>query len=325
MNFYMFAGGTNFGFMNGANYGVTFSAPEGTPNRYIPMLTAYNCDPLVNEEGLPTPKYFACRKALYEFLGKEEPPMPDFDYKSQKTAPIALTERVSLWDTADYTKAISSKLPLNMDEMHQDYGYCLYKTTLVGDGKAITLDLPELRDRADVYLDREFIASVMREREHEPIVLTLENGREYTLELLVENMGRINFGEKIIEKKGLITPPTLDGEIIENWECLSQPMTEISSLDYKPDTAQKGPIFAKGTFKAEPNVDTFLDMRDFGKGVAYVNGFNLGRYWSLGPQYTLYVPGELLKEENTVEIFEQYALPADGKLKTSDCSIYNEE
>ena len=325
MNFYMFAGGTNFGFMNGANFGVTFNAPEGTPTRYIPMLTAYNCDPLLNEEGLPTPKYFACRKALYEFLGKDEPPMPEIDYKSQEVEPISLKKRVSLWDAADYGAAVKSKLPLNMDEMHQDYGYCLYKSVLTGDGKEKVLDLPELRDRADIYLDRKFVATVMRERDHQPIALNLEKGKEYVLELLVENMGRINFGEKIVEKKGLVTPPTLDGEVIENWECLSLPMTEISSLDYKDAADQTGPIFARGQFTAEPNSDTFLDMRDFGKGIAFVNGFNLGRYWSLGPQYTLYIPGELIKESNTVEVFEQYAIPADGKLKTSNCSIYNEE
>ncbi len=316
MNFYMFAGGTNFGFMNGANFGISFGAPAGTPYRYIPILTSYDTDALINEAGLPTAKYFACRRAYYEYLGKEEPPMPDIDYKAQQIEPIKLRSTVSLWDTVDYKKAVKSIMPLSFEDLGKAYGYCLYKTRLIGSGKTQRLMITDIRDRADVYLDRNYVGTVMRERDNGAVELKLEAGREYTVELLVENMGRINFGRKINEKKGITTPVTLDMLTLMNWECLPLDMDSPSDLEYKEGNAACGPVFASATFKAELGKDTFLDMRSFKKGVAFVNGFNLGRYWSIGPQLSLYVPAELLREENTVEIFEQYELPEDMTLKT---------
>ncbi len=325
MNFYMFAGGTNFGFMNGANYGLTFAAPEGTPYRYIPIITSYDCDALISEEGRPTPKYFACRKALYEYLGKEEPPMPEIDWKSQTVSPIKLNFISSLWENVDYTDAYKSLLPLAMEDMGQDYGYCLYKTEVIGNGIKQQLVIPNIRDRADIYLDRKFVGTVMRERQPDRVVLDLEAGKKYTIEILVENMGRINFGSKICEKKGITTQITLDMMTLFNWECLPLELKTLSSVKYNKQDNSKGPIFAKGTFKAKSGVDTFLDMRDFKKGIVFVNGFNLGRYWSEGPQFTLYVPGELLAEENTVEIFEQYSLSADGCLKTLSEPLFSDD
>ena len=126
LNFYMFAGGTNFGFMNGANYGISFSAPEGTPHKYIPHTTTYDEDALLNEQGEPTEKYFACRKELWDFLKKPEPPMEEYTDKAEKIGNIELNECVSLLESLKKTDGIKSHTPLTFDELKQDFGYILY-------------------------------------------------------------------------------------------------------------------------------------------------------------------------------------------------------
>ena len=312
--FYMFAGGTNFGFMNGANYGVTFGSTA--PHKYIPHTTTYEEDALLNEQGLPTEKYFACRKVLWEFLGKEAPPMPYVPYAVQ-TPEIQVTGAASLWDQVDYSKAVKSVEPLTMEELGQDYGYILYRTELVGCGAPLTLDIPGLHDRADVFLNRRYLGTLMRDRP-EQVVIDLKAGENATLELLVENMGRINQGRYLPEKKGIEGSVFLQQRIfLFHWQNLPLDIR----FQTKGFTPTEGPAVLTGQFKATPGQDTFLDIRGMKKGYVRVNGFHLGRYWNVGPQYTLYVPGELLKEENTIEIFEQYGAEAPFTLPTCTDSV----
>ena len=315
VTFYMFAGGTNFGFMNGANYGRTFGVTEGAP-KYIPHTTTYEEDALLNEQGLPTEKYFACRKAYWEFLGQQAPPMPKVPYGVQ-TPEIRITECASLWDQVDYGKAVQSMEPMTFEELDHPYGYVLYRTEIVGCGAAMELKIPHLRDRADVYLNRNYLGSLMRDRP-ETVVIDLPAGEKATLELLVENMARINFGYRLCEKKGIEGCVLLADRVhLFGWQNLP---LEVG-FDIKGFAPTHGPAVLKGTFKAEPGKDTFLDMRGLKKGYAVVNGFHLGRYWNVGPQYTLYVPGELLREQNTIEIFEQYGVQKPFTLPTCTDSI----
>lgn len=310
VTFYMFAGGTNFGFMNGANHGRTFGVTQGN-DKYIPHTTTYDVDALLNEQGLPTAKYFACRKAYWEFLGKPEPPMPNIPYETQ-TPKIEISECASLWDQVDYSNATKSIEPLAMEDLDQDYGYILYRTTIEGCGEAMSLAIPGLHDRADVYLNRKYLGSIMRDRP-ESVTINLPVGEKAELELLVENMGRINYGYLINEQKGIIGSVLTWGNIhFYNWENLPLDIRFQTNGFSKTD----GPAVLKGTFKAERGKDTFLDMRCLKKGYVCINGFNLGRYWNAGPEYTLYVPGELLQEENTIEIFEQYGAEAPFILPT---------
>lgn len=316
VTFYMFAGGTNFGFMNGANFGRTFGDKESI-DKYIPHTTTYEEDALLNEQGLPTKKYFACKKAYWDFLGLPEPPMPNVAY-SVHTPKIDITECASLWDRVDYSKATKSIEPLTMEQLGQNYGYILYRTEVEGCGETMKLSIPYVRDRADIYLDRKYIGTLMRERDERTVEICIPNGQVGVLEILVENMGRINYGWRINEQKGIVGSVLLDTNIhLYNW--LNLP------LDIKFDTsgfiATDGPAIMRGYFKAEAGADTFLDIRDLKKGYICVNGFNLGRYWNVGPQYTLYVPGELLKEDNVIEIFEQYGKDAPFTLPTCTDSI----
>lgn len=322
ITFYMFAGGTNFGFMNGANYGRSFSAPKETPIRYIPHTTTYDEDALLNEQGLPTQKYHACRKVLWEFLGKPMPPMPKQNYRAQQLDPIPLDQCASLWELADYSKARRAPRPLSMEEMVQAYGYLLYRTQFTGCGKKMTLSIEDLRDRADVYVDRKYKGTLMRDREN-TVEFYVPKGKTVRIELLVENMGRINFGPRLGEQKGIlgkVIASVRHKVILFDWETLSLPMKDLR-CETKPFEKTAGPVILKGRFTAEPGVDTFLDLRGLKKGFVVVNGFNLGRYWSIGPQYTLYVPGELLQPENTIEVFEQYGAASLKHIKTRKTAL----
>ncbi len=315
VTFYMFAGGTNFGFMNGANYGFTFGVTEGNA-KYIPHTTTYEVDALLNEQGLPTEKYFACRKAYWDFLEKPEPPMPNVPYETQ-TPRIEISGCASLWDQIDYSAATESIEPMTMEELDKDYGYVLYRTEIEGCGGAMKLSIPELRDRADVYLNRKYLGSIMRDRP-ESVTINVPAGEKAVLELLVENMGRINYGYMINEQKGIVGSVLTWGNIhFYNWKNLPVDI-RFETNGFKKT---EGPAVLSGTFKAERGKDTFLDMCGLKKGYVRINGFNIGRYWNAGPQYTLYVPGELLKEENTIEIFEQYGVDAPFILPTRTNSI----
>ena len=315
VTFYMFAGGTNFGFMNGANFGRTFGDTEGV-SKYIPHTTTYEEDALLNEQGLPTKKYFACRKVYWDFLGEQMPPMPEIEYQTQ-TPVIKITECAPLWEQIDYSRAVKSTEPMSMEELGQDYGYILYRTSVVGCGDKMKINFAFLGDRADIYLDRKHIGSVMRERDDE-VFIDLPRGQKATLEILVENMGRVNFGVHMTEHKGICGSVCFGANIHYHWENLP---LDIDFKNADGFMATDGPAVLRGSFKAECGKDTFLDMTDMKKGYVVVNGFNLGRYWNVGPQYTLYVPGELLKEDNTIEIFEQYGADKPFVIKTVTDSI----
>ena len=151
-----------------------------------------------------------------------------------------------------------------------------------------------------------------------------------TLQILVENMGRINYGSEIIHNtKGIISPVTIAGkEITGGWNMYQLPMSEVPDLGkmggnvYANGSAQAGklkdcPVLYEGTFTLGETGDTFIDMEDFGKGIVFVNGVNIGRYWQVGPQQTLYIPGVWLKKgENKIVIFEQLNAEPKKEVKT---------
>lgn len=310
VSFYMFCGGTNFGFYSGAE-----AISEN--HSYMPLMTSYDYDSPISEEGIPREKYFALRDALDAFLGKPPREHTAPEYKFQTIENVVLTEFASFLDNCGSLaeKTITSGKPLYMEDLDQDFGFIRY-TTFVNytDDRPRHLRLEGLADRAYVFVDGTFKGCYMRDCKNEDIVFTIgKNGAE--LSILVENMGRINYGYKIYDRKGLdmvrvdIEQP--DGGFLYNFAANTNftietlPLRSLENLQYsqtKPDNNL--PVFCKGAFKAQPNVDTFIDMRGFNKGIVFVNGFNLGRYWHIGPQQTLYVPGELIKENNVVEILE---------------------
>jgi len=316
---YMFAGGTNFGFFNGANITRSMTPKPGTVERYHPQITSYDVNAPITEYGFPTPKYYAMRKALDEFLGKpireEETPI----HESQEILNIKLTEKIDLLDNIDkFTPdfAASDKKvypkPPTFEELDNGYGYVLYTTQLrPGSSGVLTLKMLDLRDRATVYLDGKYIGTAMRDRKLPNIEFEVpENGAR--LDILVENMGRINFGELLGEHKGILGG-VKHGVFLNGWKAYPIPMENLPDCYVSIDEEiTERPTLYRAYFDAKAGVDTFVRLDGWHKGFVCVNGFNLGRYWKAGPQETLYLPGELLREEgNVIEVFEVHTPNAD--------------
>ena len=166
-----------------------------------------------------------------------------------------------------------------------------------------------VNDRATFCDNETYIGKVERDCSGEPIYMDITN-RVTTLNILTEGMGRITSRKNIdIDRKGITRYVLLENAKLYHWHTRSIPMDNISDVHYQNlddmEITPNDPIFYRGTFDAEAGVDTFLDMKGWGKGFVVINGFNIGCFWEIGPQYTLYVPGGLLKEAgNIIEIFD---------------------
>lgn len=305
VNFYMFHGGTNFGFYNGAN-----TAEE----LYQPTVTSYDYDALLTECGDLTEKFDKVRETLDKYRDKHpivylsEQTFP-VERASKKIAPerTALNLRADLWEQLCSPGARqSSHTVLPMEKYGQDYGFILYETVVNGSEGTCTLSVPGIADRAQVFVNRRF-AGVVDRMSTPTLELSLKGG-ETTVSLLVENLGRINFGPHLKDPKGITKPVTLNGRELNDWSVVPLPMKDLSGLSFAADQTsptKNHPCFYKGEFTVTEIGDTFMDMTGWVKGVVWVNGFNLGRYWEIGPAATLYVPKELLKKgRNEVVVLE---------------------
>ncbi|WP_226577740.1 glycoside hydrolase family 35 protein [Halobacillus litoralis] len=284
VNFYMFHGGTNFGFMNGANhYDV-----------YYPTITSYDYDSLLTENGEITEKYRAVKAVLSEFK-----PVPE-DYVSEiltkNYGSVSLRESVSLFDTLDQiSDRIEHLTPLSMEEIGQSYGYTLYKTEVNRSGE-LAMNSRDIHDRAFVYINGIYQMTLYKNDQEKNVTLEFPNDRN-TLEILVENMGRANYGEHLSDRKGITKNLWLGEQYFFNWDIYAIEMDRLPE-DYRADSEDRYPKFFRGTFDAEGTHDTFIESEGFTKGNVFINGFNLGRYWNTaGPQKRIYVPGPLLKEK----------------------------
>ena len=289
VSLYMFHGGTNFGFMNGANYGGKFQ----------PQPTSYDYDAPLDEAGRPTPKYFKLREVLkkYQPAGSVLPIVP------QSTPVIEiprfeLSQSASLFDALP--KPIASGKLLTMEDEGQSYGYILCRTQINQNGRLV---IDGLRDYALVFADGKKIASL--DRRYKQRMLDIVSSPA-TLDILVENGGRINYGRQILDnRKGITGRVTLDGTELTGWEIFPLPMNDVSGLKFERRPAASAPAFYRGSFTLTSVGDAFLDMRGWKKGCVWVNGHNLGKFWYIGPQQTLYLPGVWLKQgENEVVVFD---------------------
>lgn len=296
INLYMWHGGTNFGFMNGANY--------NKEHPIQPDITSYDYDAPLSEAGVPTEKYMALRKLILNYLPEgtkvpEVPASPKFIHISD----IRLSEAAALFD--NLPKPVENNQPLSMEDMDQGYGYVLYRTTLKNGGEG-TLHIDGLRDYAQVFINGKPVGTLNRMYKQKELTIKAAAGAQ--LDILVENLGRINYGRELMNnRKGIIGAVRFKGQTLENWRMYSLPFKNTKQLHFKKNKGgETGPVAYKGTFKLKETGDTFLDMREWGKGIVFVNGHNLGRYWQIGPQQTLYLPGCWLKKgKNTIVIFEQ--------------------
>lgn len=314
INMYMFHGGSTRGFMNGANYKDT------TP--YEPQISSYDYDAPLDEAGNPTPKFMAFRKVIEKYLpaGQHLPPVPATKHAIGINA-IRLTQTASIFNDLPEPK-INLK-PLTFEDLHQAYGFVLYRTTLQG-GKTGTLKLKGLRDYAVVMINGRTVGTLDRRLNQDSLSISLPPGM-VRLEILVENLGRINFGKYMLENNKGITDKVLfnNSEVLQ-WQMFRLPFDDVKAVKFSRKTANiSRPIIRKGTFHLQKTADTYLDMADWGKGVVWINGHNLGRYWKIGPQQTLFVPAEWLRRGNNEIVVFELIKPEQSALSAIDRPILN--
>lgn len=287
VNLYMYHGGTNFGFLNGANH---------HQGRYQPTVTSYDDDAPLDEAGDPTPKYHALREVIGRYAPLPDRPVPGPAPK-MALGPVALSESCSLMTSLDrLSTPVTRPTPEPMEARGQSFGFILYRTRISGPRAESRLIVRDLRDRAQVWLDGRLLGALERERPEEGLSLIVPPGGA-TLELLVENMGRINYGPELLDRKGITEGVILGQQYLYGWTIHPLPLDDLSGLALAPGPPAVFPAFCRGRFTVDrPPRDTFLALPGWTKGVAWINGFNLGRYWSRGPQRTLYVPAPLLRQ-----------------------------
>lgn len=294
VNFYMFHGGTNFGFMNGAN----------DDGQYWPTITSYDYDAPLSESGDPTDKFYAFRQVISRHVDIPQAPLPRVSRKTCYPG-LRMDQHAPLFDNLDRISAGARRTtPETMERMGQNHGFILYRTDIDGPRSGEELFVQEIRDRAQVYLDGHLLGILERGRMPGSLPVSFDQPRA-RLDLLVENMGRVNFGPYIQDRKGITEGARLGSQFLFHWQIYCLPLEDLSKLEWKDLTAGAGPAFFRTSFEVGDPTDTFLALPGWTKGVVWINGFNLGRYWDRGPQRTLYVPGPVLKSgENELVIFE---------------------
>ncbi|MGF2411046.1 glycoside hydrolase family 35 protein [Ferruginibacter sp.] len=306
INLYMFHGGTTRGFMNGANF--------NDKNPYEPQISSYDYDAPLDEAGNATEKFMLFRKAIQHSLPANTV-LPEVPAKKKAISinTIQFTEAGSVFSVLP--KAISNKIPLTFEELKQPYGYVLYRSTINAHEKTV-LKIKGLRDYAVVMLNGKFVGTLDR-RLYQDSLLIDASSKTQTLDILVENMGRINFGPYLLKNtKGIVEGVELNGKTVENWQMFGLPFDAPGKIKLTATAklADGIPAIKKGIFNLKETGDTYLDLSTWGKGVIWVNGYNLGKYWNVGPQQTVYVPKEWLKTgKNEIIIFELLK-PLENKL-----------
>lgn len=295
-NFYMVHGGTNFGFTSGANY---------TNDKNIqPDLTSYDYDAPISEAGWATDKYMAIREMLKPYA-KNLPEIPA-RIPVISVPDIRLTQTANLFDLVETMTPVDNDTLMTFEDLDQGYGYVLYRRHFNQPISGL-LKADGIADYGIVYVNGTKVGELNRVTGKDSFEIDIPFNS--TLNILVENMGRINYGARISEnRKGFIKPLTIaDNPIEGEWQMYRLPMDKMPELKATDKAYTAGlPVLYQGTFTLNETGDTFLDMEQWGKGIVFVNGINLGRYWKVGPQHTLYLPGCFLKKgENRIVIFEQ--------------------
>ena len=298
LNFYMFHGGTNFGFMNGANH----------TDVYQPTITSYDYCALLSEAGDLTPAYHAVRRVIENRTGKTLPPLTVTNSEKAAYGALTLNRSASLLSQADKLgRAVHSAAPKYMEDLGQSYGFTLYSTVARGPQEALPLTFDVCHDRAVVFVNGEFRGICERSRRADEIKLPLAAGETARVDILLENMGRVNYGPQLRDRKGL-RGIRFGQQYHFGWDMTPLPMTNTENLEFAPhEGGAAAATFLAGTLLIDgAPKDTFLRLDGFHHGFVLVNGINIGRYHNdAGPQKTLYVPAPFLKEgENEIIVFE---------------------
>ena len=299
-NFYMFHGGTNFGFNNGANYDVQ-------KGEYQPTVTSYDYGAPLSEAGDLTETYFAIKEIIEKYTGVKN----NIEVKNTPKAAygtLELTETAPLFENLSKISEMQFSANLKtMEQLGQDFGYILYSTEVKGAISDLPLIFTKLHDRAHIFINGEFKGIYERTKENPEIVINLSDNETATLQILVENMGRVNYGPKLLDKKGIVGGVRFEQRFHFGWEHYPLTMENLENLNFTEGNTSTLPAFFKGTLNIDGTPkDTFIKPSGFTKGFITVNGFNIGRYFNpAGPQKTLYIPAPLLKTgDNEIIVFE---------------------
>lgn len=300
---YMTHGGTSFGHWAGAN----------SPG-FAPDVTSYDYDAPINEYGHATPKFWELRKTMQKYNGGKR--LPDVP---KPAAPIITIPKMMLTEFCPLDLGMSMPTTSHdiksFEEINLGWGAMFYETKLPQIEKSSRLSLNEAHDYAKIFIDNKFIGTIDRTKNEKSIKLPPVKQRA-TLTILIEAMGRINFGRAVKDFKGITESVTIDTEInghdvsyhLKNWVIVPIPdsyQTAQHAFDKLDETNRCfSPInfsspsigYYRGYFDLKKVGDTFLNLEQWGKGQVYVNGHALGRFWRIGPQQTLYLPGCWLKK-----------------------------
>lgn len=289
-NLYMFHGGTNFGFTNGANF----------HDNYAPTTTSYDYDAPLNEYGHYTPKYHEIRKLMHEHQNLPMGELPK-ESRTQNIGQVYLYKSTSLWDNTDKLgKKYTSAVLQSMEHYDLANGLILYEHTATAEyGGQLHLD--GLGDRAYVYVNDQRKGIVYRNDKKQAIDIgKISIGDR--ISVLVESMGRINYGYRLHDRKG-VARIRLDMHTLNHFEVTTFALDNTDGASFEKDS-RRYPIILSGSFEAETDKDCFVRFDNLTKGCIFINGFNLGRYWSVPPQKTLYIPAPILKKQNTITVVE---------------------
>ncbi len=296
VNIYMFEGGTNFGFMSGANY----------YDRLTPDVTSYDYDAVLTEDGQITEKYRRYRDVIAKY---REVPEVKLSTNIRRIAygKLPVQDKVGLFSVLeDLSAPVEGIHTQSMERLGQNYGYILYRSNLDTEDHIGRLRLYRANDRAQVFVDSTPLVTLYDREllEEKQVDASFEKGA--SLDILVENMGRVNFGPRLEEqRKGIGQGVVINGHWHTGWRQYPLPLDNLEKLDFSKAYQPGLPGFYRFVFDAAELGDTFLDFSGWGKGCAFVNGYNIGRFWEIGPQRRLYIPAPLLRPGmNEIIFFE---------------------
>ncbi|XP_054780948.1 beta-galactosidase 17 isoform X2 [Prosopis cineraria] len=339
---YMVHGGTNFGFYNGANTGQDEAD-------YKADITSYDYDAPIRESGdVDNAKFNALRKVIAQYSSAPLPSVPSDNGKAGY-GPIHLQKKAFLFDMLDLanpTNVTESENPLSMESLGQMFGFLLYMSEYTAKGGRSNLFIPKVHDRAQVFIScpskesgpwPTYVGALERQMNNNLSLPETKCLSNINLYILVENMGHVNYGPFIFDRKGILSSVYLDGEILHGWRMLPIPLHNLNEvptfnpimqaafstfnrmlmhrkeLIYKSENTSHAPAIYSGHFSIDKSKlikDTFISFNNWGKGIAFVNEFNLGRYWPLrGPQCNLYVPAPLLKQGDNILVILELESP----------------
>ncbi len=293
---YMFHGGTNFGYMNGAN----------DYDKYEPTVSSYDDDAPVNENGELTEKYFKFREVISKYA-----PIPDIELPEpiakKKYGEIKFTHSAKLFDNLDVLSTpVASVAPISMEKLDTGYGFVLYKANVRGPRESQKIRLQDVHDRGYIYRDGKFVGIQYRNDSESLHSISIDKeGNE--LAILVENMGRVNYGAKLKDVKGITQGIGFGNNFVYHWTNYPLPLDDVSAVDFKEgvESFDGTPVLLKAEFEVDECCDTFVKLPTFKKGIIIINNRVLSRHWEVGPQRSAYLPAPFLKKgKNELVVLE---------------------